>query len=121
MTKIISDNKETGETLEKLVSLVLENGGRIDEHVVLKCEDGNLSVHTDSRATNAGPILKLPPECLIPTEAFELTIVDSQLRIDSHAPDLSSARLDLLETMISLFNQTGKLTTHEKNKPVEPQ
>ena len=64
---------ETGRVPEKLVSLVLETLSWIDDHAVPKCRSSNLPVDADCGTAAAGSIVKLPLECLIQMEVFELS------------------------------------------------
>lgn len=117
MPKISSDSPETTATLRRLADQVRQAGGWINDRIVLDCIEGNLTVRLAPAAAVTDNLLALPPECLIPIEEVSLCLDGDELAIESHMPQLAPQRLALLETMLTLFNQTGKVTTHKATSP----
>lgn len=114
MAQIISDRDELKHSMRKLVALVHKNGGWLDERLIIRHEHGGFSVHSKTNGTNGGWIIKLPPACLLPTDQFQLSLDGDDIRIQSHASELSGKRLDLLEIMLELWNQTGKIAAQKQ-------
>ncbi len=114
MVQIISDRGEIKRSLRKLVSLVQRNGGWLDERLIIRCERGGFSAHAKINGAHDNWIIKMPPACLLPTDQFQLNLAGDDIRIQSHTSDLSGGRLDLLEVMLELWNQTGKIVTQKE-------
>jgi hypothetical protein len=61
----------------------------------------------------AEKILMLPKQCLLPADKFTLGLENSFIIIKAHSKELSSAQVDMMETMVALYNLTGKLETQK--------
>ncbi|BAV34060.1 hypothetical protein SCL_1762 [Sulfuricaulis limicola] len=114
MVQIISDRSELKHSLRKLVTLVQKNGGWLDERLIIRYERGGFSVHSKTNGANSNWIIKLPPACLLPTDQFQLSLAGDDIRVESHTSEFSGGRLDLLEIMLELWNQTGKIAAQKK-------
>lgn len=112
--QIISDHVGITRSLRRLVSLVQKNGGWLDERLIIRYERGGFSVHAKTNGAPSNWIIKIPPSCLLPTDQFQLNLAGDDIRILSHTSDLSGRRLDLLEVVLELWNQSGKIATQKE-------
>lgn len=113
MAQFQCDNPDTEAILRRLCDLIAANGGTVSDAVTIVCEDGTLSL-TATQGTGDEPVLVIPPECLIPLERFTLGLQNDQIVIKDHDPATPAPQLELMQTVIALFNATGKIHQHKK-------
>jgi hypothetical protein len=84
--------------------------------LVIKCVDGVLSV--EAPPESAGSLLiRLPWDCLVPVELFELCVAGDDIVMSSHEPELGSQSVAHMEALLELYNVTGKLYHHRRTSP----
>jgi len=114
MVQIICDHVEIERSLRRLASLVQKNDGWLDERLIIRYERGGFSVHAKANGAQSNWIIKMPPSCLLPTDQFQLNLVGDDICIQSHTSELSGRRLDLLDAVLELWNQSGKIVTQKE-------
>jgi hypothetical protein len=116
MVSIVSDDRDIERSLKKNVMLAESAGTVLNEGLVIKCLEGALSV--EAPAVNVGEILiRLPLECLLPVELFQLSVAGDEIVIRSHEAALSDQCVGLMEALLELYNLAGKLARHRRNSP----
>ncbi len=117
MIRLECDSGEVERHLGKLAGLIERHGGLLDKRLVIRCRDGNFSLHgKDNSAANRW-LARLPPACLLPVKQFELTVAEEGFCIASHTAELSGGRLELLEVFLALLNETGKAASLRESVP----
>jgi hypothetical protein len=116
MVSIVSDDRDIERSLEKNVMLAENAGAVLNEGLVIKFVDGSLSV--EAPTVNVGEVLiRLPLECVLPVELFQLSVAGDAIEIRSHEAALSSHCVGLMEALLDLYNLAGKLARHRLTSP----
>lgn len=118
MIRLECDNAKVEHHLRKLLALVEKNGGFLSKSLVIRCQEGNLSLHGKDNSAAGKWLVRLPPACLLPLKQFELTVCGDAFCIASKAAELSAGRLQLLEVFLALLNENGKAKSLRENDPV---
>jgi len=113
--KILSDNAAIEKNLHVLKNTILEYGGALDPDLVIRCEGSNLSVEKYGFANPDKPLIALPGELLLPTEKMGLSVKNDEIHIDPPAGGLTDVQRKMADTMIELYNLTGKVPAHKES------
>ncbi len=114
MVQFACDDKETEKLLRKLYKQVTRNGGIVHDKITIGCKDGDLKLTIDPSVEARQQILVLPVECLLPVDKFKLGLKGNKIIIKSHDDDLPKAQVEMMETMMALYNATGKIAGQKK-------
>ncbi len=112
---IESDNKELEESLKRLAKLVRDAGGYIGDGLRIKAENGDLSVLSDLDAGVTNELVAVPRPALIPIDDFHLTAKDDEFVYSGEKQEYPQITVDLLKTMLEIYNLTGKLKSHRQS------
>jgi hypothetical protein len=116
MVLIASDNQDVVRSIQRNLTLLTEAGATFSANSVIKCIDGPLSI--EAPPDSAGTMLiRLPLDCLLPIEFFQLSVADDNIIISSHEPALASECVQLMEALLELYNVTCKLAWHRRTSP----
>lgn len=116
VVSFVCDDPEVERLLARLEQQVLEHGGRIHHDVRVHCEAGELSVQTASAAEPDKVLISLPERALLPTDGLALHLAGDRLELPSSA-GMDAGRRAMFETMLALYNATGKMTLHRRFSP----
>ena len=108
MVSIVTDNAEVKDCLETLLTLTRGNGAIFSDDLILKCINGKMSVEAPPAETGR-VLIKLPRSCLIPLEQISLTLSGDDIQIKSFDPDMPDTLRTITQTLIKLYNLTGKI------------
>src|SRR5689334_8435726 len=117
MVLIVSDDLPTERSLQKIVTLAKGAGAILNKELVIKCVDGILSVEAPPTESVGKLLIRLPCDCLLPVELFELSLSNNKIVMSSHEPALTSDCVTLMEALLDLYNLTGKLDRHRRTSP----
>lgn len=109
MVQFACDDKETEKVLKRLCKQVTENGGLIYDGLTIGTDNGALKITVDEQKKTGEKILVLPKKALLPVSKFKFGLKRSDIVIESHDDDLSQGQVDMMETMIALYNLTDKI------------
>ncbi len=112
-----SDNKDILRCLQKLEEQVVSSGGWLHEKLEIKEEGGELSVLSPLEPEDRKSVLiDLPEQALIPYEAAWVGIRNDEFYLKENIDSalLTPPRRALFETMLELYNLTGKFEAHRK-------
>src|SRR5207249_976017 len=73
MVLILSDSRDVERSLQKNVTLAKNAGAVLRNELVIKCADGTLSVEAPPECVGQ-VLIRLPWECQVPVELFELSV-----------------------------------------------
>lgn len=113
MVSIVSDNQDIERSIEKLLGQIKAAGGFVEDQLTLKCANGYFGIEAPPEIKDK-IIVKLPRRCLAPTDTIQVKIEGDDIVIASHDPDVQPETLGIMETMLELFNRTGKIKEHRK-------
>lgn len=111
MVSIDADNPNIGRCLHKLLGQLEGIGAAFGDDFTINCESGNISIEA-RRDDFGGNMITLPQAALLPVKKFELSLENDDIVIDSCDPGLAPETAALMETMMDLYNLTGKIATH---------
>jgi len=120
MVAIDSDSAPVATAIADLLAVVERHGGRFDDRLRIRSRGGELSVHIQVEGTMGAPaprIIQLPPACLLPVEAFHLTVAGDDIVVVDHDPDLSPARQGIMQAVVEVWNLTRKIPHHRFSNP----
>ncbi len=109
MTTFICDDPEVESLLQTMRQQVVDNGGFIHDDLVFECQNGDLKVRVPDSVPGGERIMMLPKICLLPHGKFKLGLKDDAIVIESHDADISDLQVSLMNTMIAVYNRTGKV------------
>lgn len=117
MVTFVCDDRRAEQLLEKLARQVVDTGGWLDPEMQIRCEDGNLSILSDRQADSADTLIALPEATLLPVERGEFYLSGDDLCFRPSGSGLSRERSRLLDTMLEIYNVTGKIARHRATSP----
>jgi hypothetical protein len=117
MVTFICDNRRTEKLLEKLARQVVDAGGWLDPEMKIQCEDGNLSLLSGLQTDSGDTLISVPEAALLPVEQGEFYLSGDSLCIRPSEPGLSHERSRLLDTMLEIYDATGKIAAHRTTSP----
>ena len=104
-----SDDAEVADVLQRIVSLVLANGGELHPSAVLTARSGNLSIECADEAKEDEILVRIPASLLIPVGDLEVDPTPSHLSLSGASEHLSAVQRELLDLHIELYNTTNKI------------
>jgi hypothetical protein len=115
MARIESDNTEVERVLLRLEKLVTNSGGWLHPDLLIRCQEGNLSIELHD-GDPGEKILGIPSTSFLPVDEMEVSLKDGTFDFHVLRSDaLSSVQHHLAETTFALYNLTCKATFHQKN------
>ena len=109
---IISDNAAIEKNLHFLQDTIESHGGFLDADLVIRCENGALSIEKMGPVNHGKPLIAVPGELLLPAEKMGLGVKNDELFCTPEKGILSDIQYKLSETMIEIYNLTGKIKAH---------
>ena len=113
-----SSSGDIDRCLRKLERQLIEAGGWLHKELEVKEEEGGLAILSPFEAKDQQSVLMMVPEgALIPCEDGFVGIRNDEfyLKDDIVQSALTPARHALFETMLELYNLTGKIADHRRN------
>ena len=117
MVHIHADTPDIQNILKDMTQIVQNNGGKLNEHIAITCEDGELSLEFDGPAKQNEKIIEIPDKLLIPIKHLHASLKDNQFAINPNTEKLSTAQISLAEHIITLYNYSGKAKWQRDNCP----
>jgi len=119
MSIIISDCPKIQLVLDKLVSLILQNNGRLNPNIQIISSEGELSIKSKLNRKDLAEIIYVPDACLPSIEDFNLVLDGDTIVAKTHIKhNASNLQVEIFLLMIDLFNLTKKIKFHCKTWPV---
>ena len=117
MVSIVADNRDVERCLEKILAEARRGGAEFAPSLVLRCVNGSLSVELPPESSDQ-LLIKLPQETLVPTALFGLTLQEDDIVIDNIDPAVTSECRTLCESILELYNLTGKIGWFRRTSPL---
>lgn len=114
MVAFHSDNPDIEKHLRLLHRQVTENGGFVHDRLTIGCESGNFRIIATEDVPGGEKILFLPKACLLPHEKFDLALQGDDIVIKAHKKGVTKAQAAMMETMMTLYNLSGKIAAHRQ-------
>ncbi|GJL85520.1 MAG: hypothetical protein DHS20C02_12950 [Micavibrio sp.] len=116
MVIIETDNLEIEKELKTLEKLVVEGGGGVHSNVVMRSENGALSIQTKEPMKRGREIIRLSRDILLPTDQYDTSVKNNAFSVNfPENSTLSTLQKKLIECMITLYNLTDKVSIHKEN------
>ena len=114
--KIVSDNPAIEKSLRSIEKTICENDGYIDPELVIRCEDGGLSVEKD--APQGGKhMIAMAADLLLPVEKMGITVKGDEILANPEKDALSDVQRKLTDDMFEVYNLTNKIGIHKATHP----
>lgn len=117
MIKIEADNNAIEKNLQTLVQTVIDNGAELDPHMMIKCQDGAMSVFYNGLSSPRKALINLPTDILLSTEKMNLSVKGDTLSMAPDSGALNDVQLKLAELKVELYNLTDKIASHRQYSP----
>jgi hypothetical protein len=111
---LICDSTEIERALLGLYKLVQANGAFVHDKLTLVSQQGEFRIMAAKDVLQTEKILILPKQCLLPEDKFTLGLEGKFITIKAHSKELSSAQVNMMEIMVTLYNLAGKLETQKR-------
>lgn len=116
MAVIESDNQEAEKHLQVICNLIETQGGDIHPSLVIRCENGALSV-LGTKKDVQGKILKVPHALLLPYDEFTLGIENNEIVVKACSGNVTKDQAVLMDRMLALYACMDKLSAHRDACP----
>jgi hypothetical protein len=116
MVSIAADDCDIARSLQKNIDLAEQDGAEFGDDLRLKCVEGYLSLAAPPE-TVGKLLIRLPWECLVPIEPFQLIVTGDHISISSHDAALTRGCVARMEAILELFNLAGKFAEHRRTSP----
>lgn len=118
MPRYESDNPAILKELKKLEKLVLSAGGWMHQDLIIRVEDGSLSIEMEGdEEIDKEKLILLPQEALIPTDEINMGVKNATKEFVFEPKDpkkYTKLRRELTETMFTIYNMTNKYALCEQ-------
>lgn len=113
MVKFACDDKDIEKALRRLHKQVVANGGLVYDGLTIGCKQGSFIITCDDKIAAGERIMVVPRDCLLPVGKFQLGLKGNSIIIKGHDKDLTQGQVEMMETMMELYNLSGKIK-HQK-------
>ena len=117
MVKISSDNPNIEKRITQMCASLEKNGSYIDPDVEIHDVNGQTSVLSGAEGSSKY-IFKSPHALLVPYDNFDFDIEGQDIVIAHDDRNTSKEHLEILDSMIALYNESGKFKDHIKEHPL---
>lgn len=117
MVEYTGNDETVARHLQKLHELITDNGGYIHDKLQICCENGHFTIRAPSDIPEGSELIRIPASCLLPMDQFHIGLENNHFILKSYSQDVTSERLTLMETVLALYNLTGKMAEHRATAP----
>ena len=117
MVSIEADNVDIERCLERILAEARRGGAAFADDLVLRCADRSLSIELPPGSA-AETLITLPEQMLVPTRLFSLALQGDDIVVTAADPAVTPARRALMESMLALYNLTGKIAWFRRHSTV---
>lgn len=114
MVQFIASTGEIEDQLVRLHDLVQSGGGKIHPDVRLCERGGDFTIEAPASISSRQPLIEVPGSLLLPVAWFDLGLAGGELQIGSADARVSLLQTELMETLVALYNATGKVKQHRE-------
>src|SRR5262245_14104529 len=114
MVSIQSDNADIERCLERILIETRRGGAAFADDLTLRCADRSLSIELPP-GSGARMLINLPEPMTVPTRSFRLALQGDDIAITDVDPDVTPARRALMESILALYNLTGKIAWYRQS------
>lgn len=114
--RIESDNPAIEKNLRLLEKTIMDNDGWVDPDLVIKSENGSISIEKHGPVCKK-PLIALPTEMLLQTDKMGLSVKGDTISMNPEKGALTDLQLRLSEAMIEIYNLTKKIPIHKATHP----
>ena len=116
MVSIAADDWSIERSLQKNIELAEGDGAEFSDDLCVKCVKGYLSLEAPPESFGK-LLIRLPWDCLVPVQPFQLAVAGDHISISSHDAALTSGCIARMEAILELFNLAGKFAAHRRASP----
>ncbi|HTO84315.1 MAG TPA: hypothetical protein VMQ73_18970 [Methylomirabilota bacterium] len=117
MVSIVADNQAVERCLERILELARRGGAEFADALILRGINGSLSIELPPDS-DAQALIKLPENILVPVGLFGFTLEGDDIAVRTAEPGVTAEQRALLESMVELYNLTGKIAWYRQTSPV---
>lgn len=103
--------------LDRLATLILNEGGFLHDDLLIEQQGPSLSVSSKLSAASNDVIIQIPRHCLIPIENFNIAAQENGFIITPREAIKHPVQIEIAQLMFDVFNQTAKLGFHLLTSP----
>jgi len=116
--KVLGENLKLISTIQKLLDNNIKLGASFHDSLRIFEENGNLSIKVFLQNVNNETLLNIPLKCMPLMCDFHIDLdSDDQIILLQKENMLNPSSLATMESMISIYNQTNKISTWKKSSP----
>jgi len=116
MVSIASDDCGIERSLHNNVKLAQKDGAKFSDDLCLKCVKAYLCLEAPPESFGK-LLIRLPWDCLVPIQPFQLAVSGDHITISSHDAGLTSGCIARMEAILELFNLANKFAEHRRTSP----
>jgi hypothetical protein len=116
MVSIEADDWSIERSLQKNIELAERDGAEFSDDLCVKCVKGYLSLEAPPESFGK-LLIRLPWDCLVPIQPFQLAVAGDHISISSHDAALTSGCIARMEAILELFNLANKFAEHRRASP----
>src|SRR5215472_12342976 len=116
MVSILADDRSVERCLERTLEQARRGGAEFSDALILRGTSGSLSVELEPDS-DAQLLIKLPENILVPIGSFGFALEGDDIAIRTADPDVTAEQRALLESMVELYNLTGKISWYRRTSP----
>ena len=116
MVSIAADDWSVERSLQKNIELAEGDGAEFSDDLCVKCVKGYLSLEAPPESFGK-LLIRLPWDCLVPVQPFQLAVAGDHICISSHDAALTSGCIARMEAILELFNLANKFAEHRRASP----
>ena len=114
----ITDNTEVEKGLSELYRLVTASGGWLHPDLRIVNTGAALYVESGLPAEDSSRIMGIPASLMAPVDAFDLAIVDDELRANGVREALGSDTVAAMECLLAIYNGARKVPAFRRQHPL---
>jgi hypothetical protein len=108
MTKIVADTSAIEKGLRNHVDLLRLLGGWVRDDLIIRCQDGEISLGCIGDGDGRAPLITMPGGCLVPVEQANLRLRGDEIDFDPARSSLPREQACLLDVQCEIYNLTDK-------------
>ncbi len=115
MAIIEADTKDIEKELHNLEELLCESGGGVHSNLLIRSQDGNLSIETKEPMPPGKEIIRLARGSLLPNDQYNLILKGHEFSVDfPQKSNMSTVQRKMVESMAHLYTLTDKATLQKE-------
>lgn len=109
MVEFACEDRQVEAAFRTLCEQVTQHGGLIYDRLTMGCRNGDFIISAPQDKPAGEKILIIPKDILLPVARYHIAVEGDDMVITTPDPGLSRGQIAIMESMLALFNLTGKM------------